>query len=203
MNHVESTGWLPGRRTNALTALAVASVALHAGGLALLQHAGVPVRADSPRVWVRKIETPSMVRPATPTRDAAPLRADTDVRPPKAAPERRALHQEPPAILAAFVPSEYVPVESLAERPIPAGDIIIPYPEDADGPGRIDVVLVLYINELGAVDRVRAEGTTAPVVFVETAKRAFEAAIFSPPVGDAGPRKALMRIVVSFDSGER
>jgi TonB family protein len=62
------------------------------------------------------------------------------------------------------------------------------------------VVLRLYINEKGGVDRVEILHAEPRGVFESSAERAFRAARFSPGMKSKRPVKTKMTIEVSFDS---
>ena len=75
------------------------------------------------------------------------------------------------------------------------------YPEAAARRGVAGkVVIRLYINEKGIVDRVETLRGQPPGMFERSAERAFRAARFSPGMKNKRPAKTQMTIEVSFDS---
>ena len=75
------------------------------------------------------------------------------------------------------------------------------YPEAAARRGLSGkVVLRLYINENGAVDRVETLRARPAGVFERSAEQAFRAARFTPGMKDKHPVKTEMTIEVSFDT---
>jgi outer membrane biosynthesis protein TonB len=117
--------------------------------------------------------------------------------------ERPLSAQPPLSVLAAFVESDYASVETLAQRPAPASDVIIAYPNGPDVVGQVRVYLTLFVDENGAVVRVEAEDSDVPVRFIEAAKAAFRSAPFIPGQTTGGAVRSKIRIEVTFDSNER
>ncbi|MFZ1910526.1 MAG: energy transducer TonB, partial [Burkholderiales bacterium] len=75
------------------------------------------------------------------------------------------------------------------------------YPEAAARRGLSGtVVLRLYINENGAVDRVETLRARPAGVFERSAEQAFREARFTPGMKDKHPVKVQMTIEVSFDT---
>ncbi|MGA8006570.1 MAG: energy transducer TonB [Burkholderiales bacterium] len=75
------------------------------------------------------------------------------------------------------------------------------YPEAAARRGLSGkVVLRLFINENGAVDRVETLRARPAGVFERSAERAFRSARFTPGMKDKHPVKTQMTIEVSFDT---
>lgn len=98
--------------------------------------------------------------------------------------------------------SEYLPRSELFEPAHPVAPVLVDYPEQVFAPGRVRVVLVLFIDEAGAVKRIRVEDEAqAPAPLIEAAKAAFMSARFSPGQREDGSTaKSRMRIEVSFDA---
>lgn len=111
--------------------------------------------------------------------------------------------QTPLSFLSAFVENEFVSVEGLTQRPAPASNVLIPYPAGPDVPGRISVILTLFIDESGQVVRVAALDSDIPQRFVDAATASFESALFSPGLTAGDPVKSRVQIEVTFDSSER
>lgn len=95
----------------------------------------------------------------------------------------------------------YYPTRELDVRPGIRTRVQPEYPEAAARRGLSGkVVLRLYIDEKGIVDRVETLSAQPPGVFERSAERAFSAARFSPGIKNKHPVKTRMTIEVSFDS---
>lgn len=95
----------------------------------------------------------------------------------------------------------YYPTRELDVRPGIKTRVQPEYPEAATRRGLSGkVVLRLYINENGIVDRVETLRARPQGVFERSAERAFSAARFSPGIKNKHPVKTQMTIEVSFDS---
>ncbi len=63
--------------------------------------------------------------------------------------------------------------------------------------------MTLFIDETGAVVRVRCEGNTLPPAFEEAARNAFMNVRFRPgELADHGAVKSRIRVEVVFEAGE-
>jgi periplasmic protein TonB len=62
------------------------------------------------------------------------------------------------------------------------------------------VVIRLYINQKGGVDRVETLRAQPPGIFEHSAERAFRAARFAPGMKDKQPVKTQMTIEVNYES---
>ncbi len=97
--------------------------------------------------------------------------------------------------------ANYYPTRELDVRPGIKTRVHPEYPETAARRGLSGkVVLRLYINEKGIVDRVETLRAQPPGMFEHSAERAFSAARFSPGMKNKHPVKTQMTIEVSFDS---
>jgi hypothetical protein len=105
------------------------------------------------------------------------------------------------ALPDAFDEAEYIPGADLSVRPSPAERISVPYPADVDRRGVTDVILTLFIDEVGTVVRVRGDSSDLPSRFREVAENAFSRARFHPGLVDGLPVRSRIRIAVTFDSG--
>lgn len=111
--------------------------------------------------------------------------------PAETAEPRRALLPEP----------RYYLTRELDGLPAPLAQIEPEYPAAAaerNLSGR--VVIRLFIDESGAVERVVTLRADPPGVFEQSAERAFLAARFTPGIKKGAPVKVQMTIEVSFDS---
>src|SRR5512146_2642477 len=105
------------------------------------------------------------------------------------------------ALQAAAAQPVYYPARELDVRPGIKTRVDPEYPEAAARRGLSGkVVLRLYIDEKGIVDRVETLSAQPPGVFERSAARAFSAARFSPGMKNRHPVKTRMTIEVSFDS---
>lgn len=95
--------------------------------------------------------------------------------------------------------THYVPAEQLTQRPAAVGAVDVPYPDVLTEAQAITVVLTLYINERGTVDRVEVEESgEAPSPFIDAARTAFGSARFSPGRDENTDVKSQLRIAVDF-----
>jgi hypothetical protein len=97
---------------------------------------------------------------------------------------------------------EYLPRSALTRAPEPATEVLLAYPEGAPA-GHWQGVLTLFIDEHGAVQRVRVESTDTelPHPFQEAARQAFLAARFTPGEWQGQPVRSRIRIAVEFEDG--
>lgn len=100
----------------------------------------------------------------------------------------------------AFDESIFIPSAKLSVRPVPVGEILVPYPEGFEGRGLSKAILSLFIDEEGAVVRVNVDKSAVPVQFQEAATEVFARASFRPGEIDGRPVKSRMSIEVTFDS---
>ena len=115
--------------------------------------------------------------------------------PPAAAPASRT--ESPLPRRALPVPPRYFAAHELDSRPQVLSHVEPQFPALALGPtGR--VVLRLYINEAGSVDRVAVESADTTGAFEAAAREAFATARFLPGTKAGVPVKAVMRIEVLF-----
>lgn len=141
-------------------------------------------------------------QPAQATADPdAPLQAAK----PTSAPEATA-QTEPASLTAPPGPGEagdeYLPRSSLTRGPEPSAEVLLAYPEGAPE-GHWQGVLTLFIDEHGAVQRVRVESSEVdlPPPFQEAARQAFLAARFTPGEWQGQPVRSRIRIAVEFEAG--
>ena len=80
---------------------------------------------------------------------------------------------------------------------------MVPYPEGFTADGKADVILTLYISELGVVDRIVPDAGQHVPVLVEAAQAAFRSAVFTPGLAGNRAVKSEIRIAVTFDAGDR
>lgn len=105
------------------------------------------------------------------------------------------------ALQAAAAQPVYYPARELDVRPGIKTRVDPEYPEAAARRGLSGkVVIRLYINERGGVDRVETLRAEPAGVFERSAEKAFRAARFSPAMKNKRPVGARMTIEVRFDS---
>jgi len=106
-----------------------------------------------------------------------------------------------PGSTAPLASTHYYRSAELDARPGVKTHVEPEYPEAAARRGLSGtVVLRLYINENGAVDRVETLRARPAGVFERSAEQAFRAARFTPGMKDKHPVKAQMTIEVRFDT---
>ena len=131
---------------------------------------------------------------------AAPSALPAPIPPPPGRPGRGEAGGGPPALLPA---PHYYLTRELDARPGIMTRTEPEYPEAAARrflSGR--VVLRLYIDERGAVERVEVLRAEPPGYFEDAASRAFLAARFSPGMKSGRPVKVQMTLEVDFDSAD-
>ena len=98
-------------------------------------------------------------------------------------------------------PTRYYPARELDVRPGIRTHVEPEYPEAAARRSLSGkVVIRLYIDEKGAVERVKTLRAEPPGYFERSAESAFRAARFTPAMKNGRPVKAQMTIEVHFDS---
>lgn len=78
-------------------------------------------------------------------------------------------------------------------------DVVVPYPDIQLAEGRHTMTLALFVDEIGAVRRVRVEGS-APAELEKIARQSFLDAVFRPGDLNGQPAKALVRVEVTFEN---
>ena len=96
----------------------------------------------------------------------------------------------------------YYKAGELDQSPKPLEDITPDYPESVAAT-RGHLVLELFINEQGVVDRVDIVSATPPVIFDDSARSAFLKAKFEPGRRLGMPIKSRMKIEVDFRPADR
>lgn len=90
----------------------------------------------------------------------------------------------------------------LAVPPVPLTPVLISYPDVAGLSERYSSELTLFIDETGAVVRVRAEAGALPPVLEEAARNAFMSVRFRPgELAEHGAVKSRIRVEVVFEGG--
>lgn len=111
----------------------------------------------------------------------------------------------PPALRLPFVPAPdeaFLPRSALTVPPKPLSDIVIPDVSSEDlkgGSAAVKLVITLFINEQGRVERIRLDTEDAEPALEQAAVRAFAGARFTPGELNGQPVKARMRIEIEID----
>ena len=96
--------------------------------------------------------------------------------------------------------SEYVIGSQLSQRPVALGTIDVPYPDIGPEGSEVRVVLTLYINERGIVDRVQVEDSDVPAPLADAARRTFLLATFTPGRVHDQAVRSQVQVEVSFSA---
>jgi hypothetical protein len=205
----------------ALLACVLISIALH-GCLVLLSRAGSvrigdggPTHGRAAVMSVRVVQAPAPLAapPLVPASSEAPVATNrpTALRAPSppVAERRTEPSIQAPAEIASAVQIvtttdggvEYVPRALLSTVPEPVKPLAIPYPSTGPSEGHFTTVLALFIDESGAVQRVRLDGPMLPPVLDAAAREAFLKARWQPGQVDGRLVKSLIRVEVVFESG--
>jgi periplasmic protein TonB len=94
----------------------------------------------------------------------------------------------------------YLARSLLTVPPVSLTPVLINYPDAPDTGDRYRGELTLFIDETGAVVRVRAEGDALPPALEDAARRAFMSTRFSPgELAEHGAVKSRIRVEVVFE----
>jgi hypothetical protein len=103
-----------------------------------------------------------------------------------------------------FDEEAYLPRPKLTVPPVAQQAVLLSWPEqDAPPAGQYVGVLSLFIDEFGAVQRVRVEGDDLPAPLRERARAAFAGLRFSPGQVQGQEVKSRIRVEVRFDADPR
>lgn len=92
----------------------------------------------------------------------------------------------------------------LSVPPTPLGPVVLAHPPAFPGVGRFAAELTLFIDETGAVVRVRTEGAALPPMLEDAARNAFMNVRFRPgELAEHGVVKSRIRVEVVFESDVR
>lgn len=181
---------------------ALCSVAAHLLVMACLERAPRPLSLGShlaPTAASRPFEarlTSSTATSLATERKTAPASELTDSRTAAVTPPESTAAQP-----SAELPSDYWPRKLLDEGPTPLEPIVVPYPEGLTQPPQGRVILQLFINASGRVDRVEMMESDAPPEFVALAQETFSGARFHPGFKDNVNVPSRIKIEVGFDQG--
>jgi TonB family protein len=96
-------------------------------------------------------------------------------------------------------PPQYRSGAELDHRPRPREAVIVPFPATELSELKGSVVVVLYINASGAIDRLELVDSNLPVAFGQAAIEAFRSASMQPGEKDGLPVPSRMKIMVEFE----
>lgn len=192
-----------------MTLAALGSAGLHIGLMLCLSGGGhepsLPKRAQSTQVVVRTL-------PASPIRESAvialapattepPLAAETD--PQQQTPQTSESSERQPAQESAPPPDtqpDYWPRKWLTASPTPLEPPLVLYPEsETQGQTEGWVILELFISASGHVDKIDVLTSEAPEEFIESARRTFLQAPFTPGLKDNVAVPSRIKIEVRFE----
>lgn len=174
-----------------------ASLALHAGALALLATAfGAPRSATQAEPAGKPLQVTLAYAGGVSAERSMPLTVAASA----GAGTRSG--QSVPESLPVLPGPYYFPPDELSRKPQPASPVPLDYPADSPLVARGRIVLRLLINEAGNVDQVMVEQSELPQELAELARRAFSQARFQPGMKENRPVNSQLMIEVTFESNE-
>ena len=172
----------------------IASLALHAGGFALMDaYYGAPLSGGT---RIAKRQVPLRVafldaRLASVGNDPVVAGSGKSDSPPFPLPEG----------LVSLPGPYYFPPQELSRKPQVVEDIPLDYPENAPLVAKNHVVLRLLISEAGEVDKIIVETADVPGELEALARLAFAQAKFQPGLRGETPVKSQMFVEITFEGG--
>lgn len=142
-------------------------------------------------------ESPAALRGTTESALPAPPRETAAASPPQAAaptPERTA---------APAPEAPYLPRGQLTVPPRLVGHVDVPFPADVDGTVDLKVRVTLFIDERGAVQKLRLDTPDVHPAFERSIREAFAAARFSPGELDSVAVRSQVRLEIDFRAPSR
>lgn len=182
------------RNTSSLLAPLMTSLALHAGGLALMDaYYGAPLSGGA---RIARHQAPLRVvfldaRMASLGNESAGLGPDA---------AGGASVSLPEGIVSLPGPY-YFPPQELSRKPQAAAPVPLDYPENAPLVAKNHVVLRLLISEAGDVDKIIVETADVPGELEALARLAFAQAKFQPGLRGETPVKSQMFVEITFEGG--
>lgn len=201
-----------GCSSRSLLTFAALSVAVHAAFLSLTGARSAPtttgtgpVRALAVRIIDRAITLEHEIGERASSNEraasAAPTSAFVDLaatHPPlRPFPKQRALV---PLVHPVSDLSAYRPASELSVRPVPIGNIAVPYPPAEPAREVATLRMTLYIDAEGVVERADPDPSDLPPSFADAAREAFLQGRFLAGRIDGRPVPTRMRIEVAFDA---
>lgn len=145
---------------------------------------------------------PSPAAPADPQRAAGGGAPGAEPSPaPAPAPAPLALAPATaPAAAGTGPEASYLPRGELTVPPRPLGPVDVPFPPDVEGMVDLRVRITLFIDERGAVQRVRVDTPDVHPAFERSIREAFGQARFSPGELDQVAVRSQLRLEVEFSA---
>lgn len=148
-------------------------------------HSAPTPSATTPEL-TRVVHTPSAVAAAAPVEPPPPTTPGHDVLSVAVEPAADGL--------------DYVPRGLLSVVPVPLDAIDVPFPESAGGWFEASVQLSVFIDEAGAVQKLRVDRSSGGPALESAAIDAFRQARFSPGQVDGQVVRSVIRVEVEFES---
>lgn len=96
---------------------------------------------------------------------------------------------------------EYLPASDVDERPVPLGPVMVPPPNDAEwNSNKGYLVLLLYINAKGVVERAEVESSDVPESVSNAAIHTFTGVEMQPGVKGGVSVNTKMKIRIDYDA---
>lgn len=133
-----------------------------------------------------------------------PRSSDSDTpAPPEETPLHDAIEQrtgspEPVIDASPMTDGRYWPGKLLDQRPQATSPVVIPFPDGFISIRTGRAVLQLFIDEVGAIDRIDVLEIEGPVEFADLAKRTLQSTRFSPGLKDHMAVRSTIKIEVAF-----
>jgi Gram-negative bacterial TonB protein C-terminal len=96
---------------------------------------------------------------------------------------------------------DYLPRSRLTVPPTPLTDVQVPFPDQVAGIVDLRVVVSLFIDETGAVRRVRLDNPAIPAAFAQSVIDTFLTARFTPGEVNTVPVRSHVRLEIEFRTG--
>lgn len=185
-------------------------------GVALLGHGAVltQLKLESPAPAPEGLRASVMtvtVRPLVPQRDPQEPQPQPQVQPavapqlaevtaPARMPDPVQVAKAPEAAAAPVLDPPYLPRGELTVAPKLLTHADVPFPDEVSGIVDLTVRLTLFIDERGAVQRVRLDTPDVPAPFERAVQETFGAARFAPGELDHVPVRSQVRLEVQFEA---
>lgn len=164
--------------------------------------APAPRRLPRPQPLAAGVASAEAVRPPPAPSPQEPAHASPDVgvdpAPPDPAPAADGFPPEPSERDEAV----YLPRQALTASPTAQTPVLLVFPETGTHLRHVVGVVSLFIDETGAVQRIRIEAPGLPESFETAVRSAFAPVRFTPGEVNGQPVRALMRVEVRFDIDE-
>jgi outer membrane biosynthesis protein TonB len=98
------------------------------------------------------------------------------------------------------LPPVYLTASELDVRPYPEAEVVIPFPDMELGEGKVEGVLVLYVDIDGKVDRIEVRESTLPPLLEHVAMSSFMQAKMQPGMKEGKAVRSQMKVLVEFEA---